>query len=55
MGSRLTISTAFGCPFEGAVSVEAVVRVANALAEFRRLTRYRSAIRSGSRRASRSL
>jgi hydroxymethylglutaryl-CoA lyase len=34
MWVRAYISTAFGCPFEGAVSVEAVVRVANALAEF---------------------
>jgi len=27
------VSTAFGCPYEGAVAVDAVVRVANALAE----------------------
>jgi len=33
MWVRGYISTAFGCPYEGAVSVEAVVRVANALAE----------------------
>jgi len=33
MWVRGYISTAFGCPYEGAVSVESVVRVASALAE----------------------
>jgi isopropylmalate/homocitrate/citramalate synthase len=33
MWVRGYISTAFGCPYEGSVSVESVVRVANALAE----------------------
>ena len=34
MWVRAYISTAFGCPYEGAIDVENVVRVANALAEF---------------------
>ncbi len=34
MWVRAYISTAFGCPYEGAVAIESVVHVANALAEF---------------------
>ena len=34
MWVRAYVSTAFGCPYEGAIAVEKVVRVANALAEF---------------------
>jgi isopropylmalate/homocitrate/citramalate synthase len=33
MWVRAYISTAFGCPYEGSVAIESVVRVANALAE----------------------
>ena len=33
MWVRAYVSTAFGCPYEGAISVDAVVRVASALAE----------------------
>lgn len=33
LGVRAYVSTAFGCPYEGAVAVEAVVRLATALAE----------------------